>query len=667
MLKFKSIRSELTVLLSLALAAILLITSVLFINFVASDTRAQVEEGLSKAIKLKSAEVTSFIAQHGQVVDTLVASPQLLHWFENYRERGKDLSQDENYPRIIRWFKKLQAQDDATKAVFFASAHTGEYFDDINERYSGDGTYDATKRPWWGDALAEDRLFITLPEVDLVDQTIVSSVKRTVYGESGELIGVAGVDILLSTIQETIGEKLKYKGQGEAFIVNHDGQTIMFPADLNTVPAASAIASVDGLLDETQGFAEFAEKIKNTDSGIMQISWKGKPHLVAYERITMERPYFNWVAGIIVSEQVISEPINASIQSSVIATAIILLVISLTIWLVSLRIVGPLQRVVAAIRDVAHGEGDLTRRLNVESDNEVGEFAQLFNLFIEKIHQIIKLNQTTVYEVSQSAERVSQIAANTAQKAEEQRDSTDMVATAAEELSYSVKGVSANSAAASHSADNADGQVVKGIQVVDEATNSIRTLAKTVDEAAIVVDRLNKDSSKIGEVLEVIRSIADQTNLLALNAAIEAARAGEQGRGFAVVAEEVRSLASRTQESTESINQIINGLRNNASGAVTVMEDGTEHARIGVARSEMVQEVLRNIASSISDIKRQSLEIASSTGEQAKASAEITERAAAIRKLSEETAEQILKVQDGTRMQREDINKLANLIGRFKV
>jgi len=667
MLKFKSIRTELTVFLSAALAIILLIISALNIQKTSNDTRQTVEMGLSNSLALQTQQIESFIKRHGEVVETMIASPQLTGWFDNYRERQKDLTGDTEFPKILQLLKNLAERDSSTKAVFFASANTGEYFDNSNGRYFGDGTYYATKRPWWGEATRMNRLFITQPEVDYVDKTTVSSVKKTVYSPSGQLIGVAGVDILLSTIEEQVASQLKYQGQGMPFIINRDGRIILFPADTEVVKSNSDIGSVDSVLSHASGFAQLKRQMLAQDSGMTEIRWNGEKHLAAFDRITLDSPYVDWVAGIIISHDVIDGPIRESVTNAVLMTLIVLIIVSLTVWMVSLRIVKPIKRVVKAIYDVAHGEGDLTRRLEEQGQNEIGEFAHQFNIFIERIHEIIKQNKETVDELYESAEKVSVITNLSTQKAEQQRDSTDMVATAAEELSYSVNSVSDNSDLARQSADEADSQVTKGVAVVEEASKSIRTLANTVEQASDVVDNLNSDSSRIGEVLEVIRSIAEQTNLLALNAAIEAARAGEQGRGFAVVADEVRSLASRTQESTESIHQIIEGLQTNARQAVSAMQDGKTHAQLGVEKSEQVQNVLQSIAQAISEIRTQSTEIANSTGEQAKASAEITQRAAAIRKLSEETASHISDVQAGTKFQREDIHKLAQLVGMFKI
>ncbi len=667
MIKFKSIRTELTAFLSAALAIILILISFIFVKTSSEEIRQRVEKGLNDSIALQTEKIESFIKSHGEVVDTMVASPQFIQWFENYSERQKNLDDDLEFPKIIQLFSNLTERDTATKAVFFASAATGEYFDNVNGRYFGDGTYYATKRPWWGEAIAVNKLFITQPEEDYVDKTIVSSIKKTVYDGSGRLIGVAGIDILLSTLEKQVASQLNFQGQGEPFIINRDGRIILFPADREIVKSNSDIGNVDKLLSHAGGFDKLKQKIQAVDGGVFEVNWQGSQHLAAFNRISLQSPYVDWVAGIIISRNVIDEPVAKTVQTAIWATLIILLLISFTVWLVSLRIVNPVKRVVSAIFDVAHGDGDLTRRIEVQSNNEIGEFAHQFNIFIERIHSIIKQNISIVQELSESAEKVSNVANLSTQKAEQQRVATDMVATAAEQLSYSVAGVSDNSNSASHSADEADLQVTKGVSVVEQASRSVATLANSVELASKVIDNLNNDSSKIGAVLEVIKSIASQTNLLALNAAIEAARAGEQGRGFAVVADEVRSLASRTQESIESIHKIINELQHNAHEAVTAMEEGKKHAQFGVENSALVQQVLKSIALAISEIKTQSTEIANSTGEQAKASQEITSQAAAIRMLSEETANFIGEVQAGSKGQQLDIEKLLKLVGMFKI
>lgn len=665
MIKFKSISTEIVVYLLSALSIILLIVASLFIDKVSQESKEKAELGLINALKIQSDHIESFFERHAARIETVLSSPQLVDWFDNYRERNVDLSNDEYFPKLIKLFGNLSA-DEETKAVFFASANTGEYFDNSNGRYNDD-SYDARKRPWWGEAMDNDKMFVTQPEEDYVDKTIVTSVKRSVYNNNNELIGIAGIDILISTIENKVRDDLKYQGVGEAFLINRDGRIILFPSDNSEIKVDSQIAGVDNILSDSEGFSQLYDNIERSDDGIMDITWNGEKHIVAFTRISSEFPYFDWVAGIIVPTAIVDDPIDESITSALIASASILLVIAMLVFLIAKRIVAPLNRLVDAIKDVAEGDNDLTKRLIVSDENEVSQFSHQFNVFVEHIQEIMILNKQTVEDLYEDAERISTVANLTSKQASEQRDATDMVATAAEQLSYSVKDISDNTSAASNSASEAEKQIVTGVEVVHEATSSIRTLADTVDQISGVVDNLNQDSNKIGGVLEVIQGIAEQTNLLALNAAIEAARAGDQGRGFAVVADEVRTLASRTQESTQIIEQIISNLQQSAKTVVESMVQGTEQAEMGVEKSEMVQSVLESISTAIINIQSQSTEIANATHEQAKAAQEITERATSIRNLSEKTEEQISDVQAGTRKQREGIHSLSELVKRFKI
>ncbi|MET1255304.1 methyl-accepting chemotaxis protein [Aliikangiella maris] len=669
MFKFNSIRAELTVLLSIALAIILIVISIFFIRSVAHETQLNVEHGLSNELEKEVHSIEAFIKQRGEVVEAMLASPFFIDWFNNYYSKDQDLSEDKDLPRIIQTFDNLQKRDPVTKAFFFGAARTGEYFDTLSGRFSGtpDTPYDARTRPWWKNGIAQDRMYLTQPQMDYKDHTILSVIQRTVYNKQGELLGIAGVDILLSTLKQQIENQLKFMNQGLPIVINRDGRTIIFPESVDIVKANSDIGTIDGIIEDTNGFAEFKRQMQSQENGIVEVIWKGEPHLIAFQHISLDTPHVDWMLGLLITKDIIDKPIRQSILNSVLITLVILVFISLSIWIISLRITRPFEEVLEAMKGVAQGEGDLTARLDVKSRNEAGMFANQFNQFIGHIQEVMQQNLATVKELNESADKITEITNSSTRKAVKQRDSTDLVATAAEELSYSVGGISASSDAALKSAEDADNQVNRGVAVVEEATESIKTLANTVNESANIIDALNNDSAKISEVLEVIISIAEQTNLLALNAAIEAARAGEQGRGFAVVADEVRSLASRTQESTESIRLIIDGLQKNASSAVNAMVKGKEHAEIGVNKSSLVQEVLQTIASAISEIQSQSNEIAHSTGEQAKASNEITQQVAEIRKLSEETAKEIEQVQGDTQNQREDIKKLLKLINQFKI
>ncbi|MDX1489855.1 MAG: methyl-accepting chemotaxis protein [Pseudohongiellaceae bacterium] len=363
------------------------------------------------------------------------------------------------------------------------------------------------------------------------------------------------------------------------------------------------------------------------------------------------------------SEEIVGEFLMSSILVVICMTAIAM---GISV-LVQRSIVKPINQVVDALRDIAEGDGDLTQRIQVNTDDEVGELARWFNVFVGRIHEIIIKFKDSSFNLTSAAEQLSATTNQTASGASRQQIEIDHVASAMAEMASTVEEVARNVGMAASDAQNADAESNKGAEVVAQTMKAITALAHDIEQASEVITQLQQESDNIGSVLDVIRGIAEQTNLLALNAAIEAARAGEQGRGFAVVADEVRTLASRTQASTEEIQDMIQRLQTGARQAVTVMSKGKEQASSSVEQASLAGESLKAITQAVSVIKDMSNQIASASEEQSAVTIEIKQNINNISQVANDTATGSKEISSGSDELARLATQMKSLVGQFKV
>ncbi len=295
-------------------------------------------------------------------------------------------------------------------------------------------------------------------------------------------------------------------------------------------------------------------------------------------------------------------------------------------------------QVVNSLKDIAQEDGDLTVRIKSNNHDEIGDLVHWFNQFMEKLQGVVKEVVNSSLPLSQLAQNLNQLTDDTNKTIEVQTSSANYAKSAVDDMSASVNAVAESAAEAASAAGDASTAADDGQSVVNHTVHSIQQLAENVEETAEVIRKLESDSNQVGVVLDVIKGIAEQTNLLALNAAIEAARAGEQGRGFAVVADEVRTLASRTQQSTEQIQETIEQLQGAARSAVSVMAKGTEQATNSVETANKAGTSLTAITETISRITKMNDQIARSTGDQQAVANTISSNVDEIHHRTEETA-----------------------------
>ena len=336
-------------------------------------------------------------------------------------------------------------------------------------------------------------------------------------------------------------------------------------------------------------------------------------------------------------------------------------------WLLSNIISSPLKRLSVAMHGIASGDGDLTQRVKVDSQDEVGQFAEGFNAFVSTIHHTIIDVSSTLEVVQKATGNIQRESQEVAGHAKAQQEESVHVATAVHKMSATIDDVSQHAGEAAQASMHANGESKTAKTVLGGAVQSIHQLADDIESSSRVIADLERDVGNIASILDVIRGIAEQTNLLALNAAIEAARAGEQGRGFAVVADEVRSLASKTQVSTGEIQAMIERLQQGSKEAVAAMARSRESGIATVSQANKANESLDLISHSIAVINDMNLQIATAAKQQSQVSEDISHNVQKIADKSQGVVDKIAKTKDSFGQLAVQCQQLRGQVGRFRV
>ncbi len=365
-------------------------------------------------------------------------------------------------------------------------------------------------------------------------------------------------------------------------------------------------------------------------------------------------------------EAVLSEGRKALWQT-LILTPLALLLSLLLAWWLSGKISRGIRHALTAMNQIAGADADLSHRLQIDSSDEVGQFAASFNGFMDQLQQLVKEIRINTGELSQGVEQLSRASESSTQSIHEQREKTELAATAMNEMSSSVQEVARHAGATADAGREAGKASDKGQLEVRHTLGGIEQLAGGVDESAAGIRQLVSDSERVGQVLDVIIAIAEQTNLLALNAAIEAARAGEQGRGFAVVADEVRALAARTHSSTAEIRDILDHWRSSIQAASEQMDTVSERSGKTRSQAALAGEALEMIQGAVDHIESMTVQIASAAEEQSLVAEDINQQLAAIDQLAEQSDRAAKDTSHIGRQLQERAQRLQQLIGRFRV
>lgn len=388
-----------------------------------------------------------------------------------------------------------------------------------------------------------------------------------------------------------------------------------------------------------------------------------------YKNFTVSLKRFRERALVDFSERLTQakEESQLALNTGLILGLSVIILLCLSAWVVSTNITRNLFLIIKELEGMSTGKGDLTVRLETKANDEVGLLVDRFNGFVTHLQLMIKVLANLSHGVTKGTEDVAKIAQHTRTGIEDQQHEIQQVATAVTEMAQTAVEVSRNAGEASTATDQADHTSQSGQKIVNDNIQAITNLAENIEGARDVIQNLSNQVQQIANASQDIRSIADQTNLLALNAAIEAARAGEQGRGFAVVADEVRTLAGRTGQSTDEIENIINGLLSGAQKAVEVMDKSKQQAYDSVDQSQTTGESLGSIMSSIHTINEMNLMVASSAEEQSAVAEEVSKNIIRIDGFSEQTVEDAKATAEATEQLTAQAKQLKSIVNEFKV
>ncbi|BDM65607.1 methyl-accepting chemotaxis protein [Shewanella sp. NFH-SH190041] len=509
--------------------------------------------------------------------------------------------------------------------------------------------YDPRNRPWYQQAEQQQKQIVTNPYMGKSNHCLVITIAQPITH------GVVGADVAIDSIIQNI-VNMKLPAAGFAILMQNDGTVIAYKDAAKTMLPVSEIDNnlSHHLLEASRQQQTFLS---------LHLDSENADKLIWAEAIPGE----DWQLLFVLDKSALEMPLQHMLVTELLIALSVLLFSVAVIYVLISRQLKPLTHVGLALENIADGNGDLTRRIEINNDDEVGKLASSFNRFVGSQHKLISHIRQLSIQLGSDADTSLENNRRTAEELSRQQQEVNMVATAVTEMTSATQEIAQNAEQTATAAQQSSISSQQGKALVEQTRSSITSLANEVEEATSVIGELSCHAKAISGVLSTIQGIAEQTNLLALNAAIEAARAGEQGRGFAVVADEVRELSHRTQESTKKIHATIETLQNTTANAVELMQASQLLAKHSVSDADAAAGALEEISTAVALISDMAGQIATAAEEQTQVTAEITQNTVVIKDVTDEIFAGASQGYEQAKLLKNRAEELANHVSTFRL
>nr|WP_158893691.1 MULTISPECIES: methyl-accepting chemotaxis protein [unclassified Pseudomonas] len=645
-----NIKQKLTSLFAVtACLPVILVAGVVIMN-VRSQGTGDFLDGSGREIRQIDRNIQQFFAGIQQNVDFLAKEPNILalEGLKNYS--GADaaqIPQPEAGQQALSYFTRF-AKTHPTTAYLSVGLADGGYVSWPDDAKLAN--YDPRVRPWYQAAMNNPGKVVRTPAYYwATDDVSLMGVVRTMEDASGKVRGVVGLDISLKQLTDLV-KSITLGQSGYLLLVEDNGNVLVDPRD----PKHN--------FKQLKELGDAYQTLSGIQSGLGEVNLNGTDYMVnVYQAKDLGWKFI----GLIERSEVMGKATALTWQIAGI-TAVLALLFAVLGAAFAGMIVRPIRGVSAGLESIAHGEGDLTKSLNVQGKDETAALAGWFNQFLASIRQLVQRIGQASNDLQQASQTTTQAAASMNEVAGRQREAVELVSTAFNEMVATSNEVARSCSQAAASADAGHHKVQEGYGQIEKATGNVNRLSGSLAQSAQAMAVLEQDSHNINTILDTIRGIAEQTNLLALNAAIEAARAGEQGRGFAVVADEVRALAKRTADSTGEIDGLLGSLARRTQEVTRQIETSLELSQTSVTSISEARGSFEGIRQSVDEIRDQALQIAAAAEEQHQVAEDINRHIAQIH----DDAQQVEGLAQSTTRDSSRLSQLSGeldgLVRRFK-